>query len=120
MNIRLSSQFIFYVLFLFCLPIQAEEVSISQVIQEYVNSANDCEALAYNVTSKTLDADEVFSDCVESRAILIGMHKRYGVGKYGEIDVFDKIEGYSYLTASKNGKVRDIALSYATAAGSEE
>lgn len=98
----------------------AEKDELSKAIQEQIDSANDCVKLAYDVTLKHLDADEVFKDCVERRAILIGMQKRYGPGKYGEIDVFDKIEGYSHLTDSKNPLVEKEANSFSTAAGTEQ
>jgi len=98
----------------------AEDSELSEAIQEQIISAADCEVIAYGIELKHLDADEVFKECVERRAILIGMQKRYGPGKYGEIDVFDKIEGYSHLANSGNELVKEEASTYATAAGAEE
>jgi len=92
---------------------------LEKAIQEQVNYAENCETLAYSMELKNLEADEVFNDCVERRAILIGMQKRYGVGQYGEIDIFDKIEGYQHLSSSSNPRIKKIADTYATAAGGE-
>ena len=111
---------LFTLLFALSSLAHAEESELSRAIQEQVDSANDCVALAYDVTLEHMNADEVFKDCVERRAIIIGMQKRYGPGKYGEIDVFDKIEGYSHLAESKNPLVEKEANTFSTAAGSEQ
>ncbi len=98
----------------------AQENALTKAIDAQVLSANDCVTLAYEMDLKNLEADEVFKDCIERRAILIGMQKRYGPGKYGEIDVFDKIEGYTHLANSNNPLVEKEANSFSTAAGAEE
>lgn len=110
----------FATLSLASVSLYADNARLSQAIQEQIDSASDCEIIAYGVELKHSDADEIFKDCVERRAILIGMQKRYGPGNYGEIDVFDKIEGYSHLVNSGNSLVRKEATSYATAAGPDE
>jgi hypothetical protein len=82
-----------------------------------VASAEQCVALAYEITLKHQDADRLFKDCVERRAILIGMQLRYGTGNIGEIDIIDKIEGYAQLTQSSNQRVQQEASRFVSAAG---
>jgi hypothetical protein len=96
-----------------------DDSELLKAIQAQVISANDCEVLAYSMTLKNLDSDEVFRDCVERRALLIAMQRKYGPGKYGEIDVFDKIEAYSFLEESSNKRVQHEASSFSTAAGGD-
>jgi|GEM_PF-2459936 len=120
MNIIPNKSFMLVSLLFWATSIQADDTQLSKAIQEQVSSASDCEVMAYGVELKHMDADEVFKECVERRAILIGMQKRYGPGKYGEIDVFDKIEGYSHLANSNNKLVKEEASTYATAAGVED
>jgi len=117
-KMRLSKKVLLGIaLFSIATLVNAEDNQLSKAIQDQVTSASDCEVIAYGVELKHMDANEVFAECVERRAILIGMQKRYGPGKYGEIDIFDKIEGYSYLADSENELVKKEANTYSTAAG---
>ena len=118
MKMRLNLKLVLSaVLFSLITLVQAEETQLSKAIQDQVTSAADCEVMAYGVELKYMDANDVFAECVERRAILIGMQKRHGPGQYGEIDIFDKIEGYSYLAGSENERVKKEASTYSTAAG---
>lgn len=97
--------------------VRAGEPTLDPATQRQVQGAEQCVALAYGVKLRHFDADRVFEDCIERRAILIGMRKRYGVGGYGEIDVIDKLEGYNLLSQSANNRVRQEASRYVTASG---
>lgn len=90
---------------------------LSQAIQAQIDAASDCETIAYDIPVKNYDPEQIFASCVETRAIIIAMLKKYGVGNKGEINDFEKIQGYSYLTASSNELVQKEAQRYQTAAG---
>lgn len=98
------------------MQLQADS-ALEQAITEQVQAASDCEDIAYGVPIKGFDPAEIFSSCVETRAILIAMLVKYGVGNKGEINAFEKVEAYNYLTSSQNDLVRQEANRYATAAG---
>ncbi|MFK5984364.1 MAG: hypothetical protein QM479_02915 [Pseudomonadota bacterium] len=120
MNFLLTIKLVFLILFIYLTSTTyAQKNGLSGAIKEQLISANDCVTLAYDMTLNQLNADEVFKDCIERRAILIGMQKRYGPGKYGKIDAYDIIEGYSHLTDSDNPLVKKEADRFSTAAGSE-
>ncbi|MGI1668899.1 MAG: hypothetical protein K6L74_01105 [Neptuniibacter sp.] len=95
----------------------AEDAEVAKAIEQQVDSANDCQELAYGVELKNFDADRLFSECVERRAIRIAILKKYGPEKLGKIDVIDKLEAYSYLAESRNDLVQKEASLYMTAAG---
>lgn len=96
----------------------AEDTEVTKAIEKQVISANDCQELAYGVELKNFDADKLFSDCVERRAIRIAIMKKYGTEKIGRIDIIDKLEAYSYLADSPNQMVQEEASRHMTAAGS--
>ena len=95
----------------------AEDTDVTKAIEKQVISANDCQELAYGVELKNHDADRLFSDCVERRAIRIAIMKKYGSEKLGKIDIIDKLEAYSHLAESKNSMVQEEANRHMTAAG---
>ncbi len=111
---------LFTLLFLLTTQVYAGNQELSKAIQEQVSSASNCVVLAYEVILEYTDADEIFKNCIEARAVLIARHLKYGPGKYGKINVIDKIEGYSHLADSKNGLVAKEADRFSTAAGDEE
>ena len=86
-------------------------------IQKQIESANDCEKLAQAAELTSLDAEDVFSQCVSRRAISIAMLLKYGIGQSGKINAFEKIEAYSYLIESPNPLVQREAEKFSTAAG---
>jgi len=105
----------------FCITAFADkDYQLEKAIQEQVLSATVCDTLAYSIHLKHLDADEIFRGCVERRAILIAMQRRYGAGHYGKIDVVDKIQAYSFLANSQNKRVQQEASTFDTAAGIPE
>ena len=95
----------------------ADDAQLEKAIQEQVDAAGDCELIAFGIPSEKFDSQEMFSSCVETRAILIAMLKKYGVGRNGEINAFEKTQAYSYLVKSDNQLVRQEAARYETAAG---
>jgi hypothetical protein len=97
--------------------LHAAEPALDPALQEQVKWADNCVTLAYEVSLRHFDADKVFQDCVERRAILIGMQRRYGIGNFGKIDVVDKMEGYNLLSQSGNKRIQQEANRYATASG---
>ena len=88
-----------------------------KAIQDQVVSASKCETIAYSLSIKNLTTDKFFKDCVGRRALVIAMQIKYGPGKYGSIDIIDKIDAYTYLESSNNALVQEVASSYSTAAG---
>jgi len=90
---------------------------LSKAIQKQVISASNCETIANGLATENLAANDFFEDCVGRRALMIAMQIKHGPGKYGQINVFDKIDAYFYLGASTNVRVQKIANSYSTAAG---
>lgn len=90
-----------------------------QAINDQVESANDCEKLARAAQSTSLDAEDVFSKCIDRRAIAIAMLVKYGIGQSGEINAFEKIQAYSYLLESPNPLIQKEAEKFSTAAGAK-
>lgn len=86
-------------------------------IQQQIQSANDCEALAKAAELTSVDAEDVFSKCIARRAIAIAMLVKYGVSESGQINEFDKIQAYAYLLESSNPLVQREAEKFSTAAG---
>ena len=84
-----------------------------------MESANDCEKLARAAQSTSLDAEDVFSKCIDRRAIAIAMLVKYGIGQSGEINAFEKIQAYSYLLESPNPLIQKEAEKFSTAAGAK-
>jgi len=109
--------FLFPVLILFSTQAFSSDNELSKAIAKQVESASDCQIFAYDLTFKNIDSDKSFKDCVARRAILIAMQKKYGPGQYGQVDIIDKIEAYSYLADSSNEMVKKEASTYFTAAG---
>ena len=99
------------------MTLSAENLTTEQAIQEQVSSASDCEQLAYETPIDGYDTDRIFQSCVKTRAILIAMTKKYGVGQKGEVDIIDKLDAYSYLANSSNALVKQEAARHLTAAG---
>ena len=97
--------------------LQAEEPVLDQALMDQIKAADNCVTLAYDIKLKHFDSDKVFQECVERRAMLIGMQKKYGIGNYGDIDVIDKLEGYNLLIRSDNKLVKREASRFATASG---
>lgn len=97
--------------------LHADEQQLDPGLKKQIMAADNCVTLAYGIKLKHFDADQVFQECVERRAILIGMQKRYGSGNFGEIDVIDKLEGYNLLGLSQNRLVQEEANRFATASG---
>lgn len=118
MFIRQAKTIIGLILLFVSSVLMAEDDDVIQAIQQQVVSANDCQEIAYGVELKNFDADKLFSDCVERRAIRIAIMKKYGTEKIGQIDVIDKLEAYSYLADSPNVMVQEEASRHMTAAGS--
>ena len=118
MNITgLSKLFLLVLLICLSAAVLADDARLKNAIKEQIDAAADCEQIAYGIQTTKYDPDEIFSSCVETRAILIAMLKKYGIGQQGEINAFEKIQAYSYLGKSENSLVRQEAHRVDTAAG---